>query len=74
MPRKFCLTYSRTAYFDVDLAADNAADAERLLEAAMAGDAGACNGVRPIGKPVHRVVEIAALEEEASAGPHEEAA
>jgi hypothetical protein len=59
MPRKFRLTCARTSYFEVDLAAESAAEAERLLETALAGDPrlgerGAC-----LGRPMHRIVEVA---------------
>jgi len=72
MPRKFRLTCARTTYFDIDLAAEDEAHAERLLAAALAADP-ACAGAQPCGKPVHRVVEIVA-QEEAAPGLHDEAA
>jgi hypothetical protein len=74
MPRKFRLTCARTTYFDIDMTAESAADAERLLEAAILGDAGLGDGTRPIGRPIHRIVDVAASEAEASADPREEAA
>lgn len=74
MPRRFRLTCSRMTYFDVELTAEDAAEAERLLDAAVAAKAELCDGFRPVGKPVHHVVEIAALEASSSAGPQEVAA
>ncbi|MGO8916726.1 MAG: hypothetical protein ACLQJR_12540, partial [Stellaceae bacterium] len=69
MPRKFRLTCARTTYFDVEVTADDGAEAERLLEAAIATNPALCDSSRLIGKSIHRIVEIAAQEEEgASAG------
>ncbi|HXZ00376.1 MAG TPA: hypothetical protein VEI03_10270 [Stellaceae bacterium] len=62
MPRKFRLTCARTTYFDIDVMAEDGAEAERLVEAAFAGNPALCDNFRPIGKPTHRIVEIAALE------------
>ena len=73
MPRKFRLTCARRTCFDLELAAEDAAEAERLLEAAIAGNPGLCDSGRPIGRPPHRIVEIAAAGE-VSTGLHEEAA
>lgn len=73
MPRKFRLTCARTTYFDVELTAEDAGEAERLVEAAFAADRGLCDSGRPIGKPLDRIVEIAAAEE-ASTDLHDEAA
>ena len=73
MPRKFRLTCARTTYFDVELTAADAGEAERLAEAAIACDPGLYDDERLIGKPVHRIVDIAAPDE-ASTGRHDEAA
>ena len=73
MPRKFRLTCARTTYFDLDLAADTAAEAERLLEAAFAGNPALPEAGSPLGKPLYRIVEVAAAEETAG-GLHDAAA
>jgi hypothetical protein len=74
MARKFRLTYSRMAYFDIDVTAESAAEAEWLLEAALASETGLQDGCSPVGKPVHRIVEISVLEEDAAERPQVEAA
>jgi hypothetical protein len=73
MARRFRLTCSRTAYFDIDVNAESAAEAEMLLQAALAGDGGLGDSLRPVGQPVDRVVEVSALEDEVAA-LHEAAA
>jgi hypothetical protein len=62
MPRKFRLTCVRTTYFEIDVTAGDGAEAERLVEAAIAGNPSLCDSSRPIGRSIHRVIEIAALE------------
>jgi hypothetical protein len=74
MARKFRLTCSRTAYFDIAVTAENATEAERLLEAALAGESGPHDGLSPVGRPIHRIVEVSALEEDAADGLRGEAA
>jgi hypothetical protein len=69
MPRKFRLTCARTTYFDIDIAADTSAEAERLLESMLKIDPTAPER-QPIGRPVDRVVEIEA-EEQAAAALHD---
>ena len=70
MPRNFRLTCARTTYFDLDLAAETAAEAELLLDAALAADPALADSGRPLGKPLTRVVEIAAAEETESGLGH----
>jgi len=72
MPRKFRLTCARTIYFDIDIAADSSAEAERLLESMLKIDPMAAER-QPVGRPVDRVVEIGA-DEQAVAKPHDAAA
>ena len=72
MPRKFRLTCARTTYFDIDIAADSSAEAERLLESMLKIDPMTPER-QPIGRPVDRVVEIGA-DEQAVAKPHDAAA
>jgi len=59
----FRLTCARTTYFDVEVAADDSAEAERLLEAAIMTNPALCDSSPPIGRSIHRIVEIAAQEE-----------
>lgn len=73
MPRKFRLTCSRMAYFDVEVTAETAAEAERLVQAALAADVGLQEGFQPVGEPIQRIVEIQAAEA-AAMGLREEAA
>ncbi len=68
MARRFRLTCARTTYFDVDLTADDSAEAERLLDAALASNPALCDSSQPLGRSIHRLVEIMAQEEGASAG------
>jgi hypothetical protein len=63
MPRKFRLTCARTTYFDVELAAESSAEAERLVEAAFKNSADLLESGQAIGKPMQRVVEVAATED-----------
>jgi hypothetical protein len=72
MPRKFRLTCARTTYFDIDIAADSSAEAERLLESMLKIDPMVAER-QPIGRPVDRVVEIGA-EEQVAAKRHDAAA
>ena len=62
MLRKFRVTCARTTYFDIDVMAGDSAEAERLVDAAVASEPALCDSSRRIGKPIHRIVEIAALE------------
>ena len=73
MARKFRLTCARTTYFDLDLMAEDAVEAEQLLEAALTGNPVLPDGGHPVGKPLYRVVDIAA-EEEAEGGLRDAAA
>jgi hypothetical protein len=73
LPRKYRLTCARTTYFDVELSAEDIAEAERLVEVAFAGGVDLVDGVRPLGQPLHRIVEIAA-QEDVAAALHEAAA
>lgn len=66
MPRKFRLTCARTTYFDVEMTAENRAEAELLLEAALKSDPELCER-NTIARSVDRVVEIAVEEEFAAA-------
>lgn len=68
MPRNFRLTCARTTYFDLDVVADDSAEAERLAEAAIASNPALCDSGRPVGRSIHRIVEIAALEVAAGDG------
>jgi hypothetical protein len=72
MPRKFRLTCARTTYFDIDIAADSSAEAERLLESMLTIDPMAPER-QPVGRPVDRVVEVEA-EEQAADAVHDAAA
>ena len=72
MPRKFRLTCARTTYFDIDIAADSSAEAERLLESMLKIDPMAPER-QPIGRPVDRIVEVEA-EEQAADAVHDAAA
>jgi hypothetical protein len=63
MPRTFRLTCARTTYFEVELAAGSAVEAELMLERALAGDPKLCERSPRLGRSTHRVVEV----EEASA-------
>lgn len=69
MLRKFRVTCACTTYFDIDVMARDSAEAERLVDAAVASDPALCDGSRRIGKPIHRIVEIAALEAAAGERP-----
>lgn len=60
MARKFRLTCARTTYFDVEVAAEDSAEAERLAVAAITAHPERCTRV---GKPIHRVVEIVAAQD-----------
>lgn len=64
MTRKYRVTCARTTYFDIEIAAENGAEIERLLEAEIAGHPERCER---FGRPVHRVVEITAAQETATA-------
>lgn len=59
MPRKFRLTCARTTYFEVELAADTIAEAERQLERALLSDQKLFERCQPVGRPIDRVVEVA---------------
>lgn len=72
MARRFRLTCARTTYFDVDLTADDSAEAERLLDAALASNPALCDCSDPLGRSIHRVVEIAMHEEGAPTGQPQE--
>jgi hypothetical protein len=56
MAHKFRLTCARTTYFDVEIAAEDSAAAEQMLEAAIKKYPEQCERV---GTPIHRVVEVA---------------
>lgn len=59
MSRKFRLTCARTCYFEIDVEAEDDAAAERLLTAALERDPALFEQAMAIGRPIHRVVEIA---------------
>jgi hypothetical protein len=65
MPQKFRLTCARTTYFEIEVAAENEAEAERLFESMLAHDID-WSERRFIGRPTHRLVEIAAAESSAA--------
>ena len=74
MPRTLRLTCARTTYFELEITADEGARPEDVLAAAMAGNAGLCEE-RAVGRPIYRIVEVAAAEQgEISGDPHAEAA
>ncbi|HZB90815.1 MAG TPA: hypothetical protein VE397_05195 [Stellaceae bacterium] len=73
MPRKFRLTCARTTYFEVELSADTVAEAERQLERALQGEQELIERCEPLGRPIHRVVEVA-TDMEADTGLEEAAA
>ena len=74
MPRTLRLTCARTTYFEVEIAADDGARPEDVLAAAIAGNAALCEE-RVIGRPIYRIVEVAAVQEgEISGDPRAEAA
>lgn len=58
MPRNFRLTCARTTYFEVELAAASAAEAELMFERALAGDPKLCDRSPRLGASTHRVVEV----------------
>lgn len=60
MSRKFRLTCARTCYFELDVEAEDDAAAERMLAAALERDPTLFEQAMAIGRPIHRVVEIAA--------------
>ena len=62
MARKYRVTCARTTYFDIEIAAESDAEIERLLEAEIADHPERC---QRLGRPVHRVVEVAAAQEAA---------
>jgi hypothetical protein len=64
MARKYRVTCARTTYFDIEIAAEDGAEIERLLEAEIAGHPERCER---LGRPVHRIIEIAAAQEAAPA-------
>jgi hypothetical protein len=61
MAHKFRLTCARTTYFDVEIAAEDSAAAEQMLETAIKQHPEQC---RWVGAPVHRIVEVAATPDE----------
>ncbi|HWI28256.1 MAG TPA: hypothetical protein VN668_14875 [Stellaceae bacterium] len=71
MPQKFRLTCARTTYFDVELTAESAAHAERLLPGLLRSDPRIADW-GCLGQPVDRIVEISI--EEASEGALRDAA
>jgi hypothetical protein len=73
VPQKFRLTCARTTYFEIEVSAENIAEAERLFETGLAHNAD-WNERRLLGRPTHRLVEIAPAQEEAAAGLHDAAA
>ncbi len=68
MSRKFRLTCARTAYFEVELEAENGAEAEKQLAAVLEKNPRLGERDALIGKPIYRVVEVAAAEAESSSG------
>ena len=60
MARTYRVTCARTPYFDIEIAAESDAEIERLLEAEIADHPERC---QRLGRPVHRVVEVAAAQE-----------
>ena len=70
MARKYRVTCARTTYFDIEIAAESDTEIERLLEAEVADHPERC---QRLGRPVHRVVEIAAAQDAAGV-PAEDAA
>lgn len=66
MSRKFRLTCARTTYFDMEVEAEDHAQAERHLHAAIADEQIFREAASPLGKPIHRVVEIVVAEEHAA--------
>lgn len=61
MPRTLRLTCARTTYFELEVAAEDGARPEDVLAAAIAGNAALCEE-RAIGRPVYRIVEVAAAQ------------
>jgi hypothetical protein len=57
MAHKFRLTCARTTYFDVEVAAEDSAAAEQMLEAAIKEHPEQC---KRVGAPIDRVVEVEA--------------
>jgi hypothetical protein len=64
MAQKFRLTCARTSYFEIELEAEDGARAEALLAAAAEQNPRLAEIGEPLGKPVYRVVEIAAARAE----------
>jgi hypothetical protein len=74
MPRTLRLTCARTTYFELEIAADEGARPEDVLAAAIAGNAALCEQ-SAIGRPIYRIVEVAAAQEgEISSDPRAQAA
>jgi hypothetical protein len=63
MSRRFRLTCARTCYFEIDVEAEDDAAAERLLADALERDPALFERALMVGRPLHRVVEIAAAGE-----------
>jgi hypothetical protein len=74
MPRTLRLTCARTTYFELEIQADEGARPEDLLAAAIESDSKLCER-GAIGRPIYRIVEVAAAQEgEISTDPRAEAA
>jgi hypothetical protein len=63
MARTYRVTCARTTYFDIEIAAESDAEIERLLEAEITAHPERC---QRLGRPVHRVVEVAAAQDMAA--------
>ncbi len=74
MSRKFRLTCARTAYFEVELEAENVVEAEAQLAILLESNPGLGERDALIGNPIYRIVEIAAAQEETGSGTTAQAA
>jgi hypothetical protein len=67
MSRRFRLTCARTTYFEIEVDAEDSAGAERLLETSIGRDVALRDQAQLLGRPIHRIVEVAAVEGDAAA-------
>ena len=73
MPR-YCITYVRTSYMDVEVEAKNCREAEAKFEVLAATIPTICEGGTPLAAPCYRIIEVAALRSEESSEPGRRAA
>jgi hypothetical protein len=69
MPRKFRLTCARTSYFELEIEADERAGAEKQFAAILEQNPELWQSGEAVGKPVYRLVEVAAAQKEETAAP-----